>query len=61
MKMRGHDCHVQSAVGESFSFVIFGVIGVGALTFIVATVPETRGLSLEEIEAKLLGEKTEAS
>lgn len=44
-------------MGESITFAIFGVVGLFALAFIVVSVPETKGLSLEEIEAKLLGEK----
>lgn len=46
---------LQDLVGESYTFVIFGVISVVALGFVVTSVPETKGLSLEEIEAKLLG------
>src|SRR5699024_3171153 len=34
-------------------FLIFAVIGVGALIFVVKYLPETRGRSLEEIEADL--------
>lgn len=45
---------LQDLVGETFTFVIFGVISVVALVFVVTTVPETKGLTLEEIEAKLL-------
>lgn len=45
---------LQDLVGETFTFVIFGVISVAALVFVVTTVPETKGLTLEEIEAKLL-------
>lgn len=45
---------LQDLVGETFTFVIFGVIGVIALVFVITTVPETKGLTLEQIEAKLL-------
>ncbi|WP_182477900.1 sugar porter family MFS transporter [Staphylococcus succinus] len=34
-------------------FLIFAVIGIGALVFVVKYLPETRGRSLEEIEADL--------
>ncbi|SFB01885.1 Sugar transporter [Lentibacillus halodurans] len=34
-------------------FLIFAVIGIGALMFVVKYLPETRGRSLEEIEADL--------
>ncbi|KAG0557091.1 hypothetical protein KC19_11G101500 [Ceratodon purpureus] len=45
---------LQDLVGETFTFVIFGVIGIIALVFVITTVPETKGLTLEQIEAKLL-------
>lgn len=45
---------LQDLVGEANTFVIFGVISVVALAFVVTSVPETKGLTLEEIEAKLL-------
>lgn len=44
---------LQDLVGESYTFVIFGIIGTLALTFIYTSVPETKGLSLEQISAKL--------
>ena len=34
-------------------FLIFAIIGIGALIFVVKYLPETRGRSLEEIEADL--------
>ena len=34
-------------------FLIFAVIGIGALFFVIKYLPETRGRSLEEIEAEL--------
>ncbi|KAJ7538482.1 hypothetical protein O6H91_11G049900 [Diphasiastrum complanatum] len=43
---------IQELLGTPFTFVAFGAIGVGALLFIILTVPETKGLSLEEIESK---------
>eukprot|EP00249_Psilotum_nudum_P010830 c22796_g1_i1 orf=183-1709(+) len=44
---------LQEAVGTAATFCIFGIIGILALIFIIFMVPETKGLSLEEIEAKL--------
>lgn len=44
---------LQDLVGESYTFVIFGVLSLAALTFIFTSVPETKGLSLEQITAKL--------
>lgn len=49
---------LQDLVGETYTFLIFGVISVIALVFIVTRVPETKGLSLEQIEAKLQGKST---
>lgn len=45
---------LQQLVGDTCTFVIFGIVSVIALLFIVTTVPETKGLSLEQIEAKLM-------
>ncbi|BAU97404.1 sugar permease [Corynebacterium suranareeae] len=39
-----------SGVGITFSFLIFAVVGVIALTFVAKFVPETRGRSLEELD-----------
>ena len=44
---------LQDLVGESFTFLIFGIVSLVALTFIFTSVPETKGLSLEQITAKL--------
>mmetsp|Transcript_45165 Transcript_45165/g.72634 ORF Transcript_45165/g.72634 Transcript_45165/m.72634 type:complete len:129 (-) Transcript_45165:221-607(-) len=43
----------REKVGEAALFAQFAVIALFALAFENAKVPETRGLSLEEIEAKL--------
>ncbi|XP_043716458.1 D-xylose-proton symporter-like 2 isoform X2 [Telopea speciosissima] len=45
---------LKSLVGTGFVFVIFGVIAIFSLVFIFFIIPETKGLSLEEIEAKIL-------
>ncbi|MCO5587094.1 hypothetical protein L7F22_041040 [Adiantum nelumboides] len=42
---------LQDAIGTAATFSIFGAIGVLAVLFIILVVPETKGLSLEEIEA----------
>lgn len=44
---------LQDLVGESYTFVIFGIVSLVALGFIFTSVPETKGLSLEQITAKL--------
>ncbi|KAH7429178.1 hypothetical protein KP509_09G033900 [Ceratopteris richardii] len=44
---------IQNFLGASMTFVTFGVIGVISLLFIMSSVPETKGLTLEEIEAKI--------
>lgn len=44
---------LQDLVGESYTFVIFGIVSLVALVFIYTSVPETKGLSLEQITAKL--------
>eukprot|EP00268_Persea_americana_P002492 TRINITY_DN10751_c0_g1_i1.p1 TRINITY_DN10751_c0_g1~~TRINITY_DN10751_c0_g1_i1.p1 ORF type:complete len:506 (-),score=94.63 TRINITY_DN10751_c0_g1_i1:392-1909(-) len=45
---------LTALLGAGILFAIFGVIAVFSLLFIFFIVPETKGLSLEEIEAKLL-------
>ncbi|XP_078438354.1 D-xylose-proton symporter-like 2 [Wolffia australiana] len=45
---------LEALVGTGLLFAGFGVIGVLSLAFIFFLVPETKGLTLEEIEAKLL-------
>jgi len=39
------------AVGRSWTFWLYALVGLGALVFSYALVPETRGRSLEDIEA----------
>ncbi|CAI5504873.1 unnamed protein product, partial [Closterium sp. Naga37s-1] len=48
---------IQGALGQAGTFYSFATIGAGALLFIYLWVPETRGLQLEEIEAKLVAGK----
>ncbi|KAK1436077.1 hypothetical protein QVD17_01852 [Tagetes erecta] len=45
---------LETLVGAGVLFFIFGGIAVASLVFIVFIVPETKGMTLEEIEAKLL-------
>ncbi len=45
---------LQEAIGQTYTFIIFGIMGLFSLVFILVAVPETKGLSLEQIEAKLL-------
>jgi hypothetical protein len=51
------DCYfcivLQDLIGTGVLFASFGVIAVASLVFIFCIVPETKGLTLEEIEAKL--------
>ncbi|MCO5611863.1 hypothetical protein L7F22_066122 [Adiantum nelumboides] len=44
---------LKELLGTAGTFLMFGIIGVVALLFVIFKVPETKGLSLEEIEAKL--------
>ncbi|TVU02974.1 hypothetical protein EJB05_51520 [Eragrostis curvula] len=45
---------LQEILGPANIFFLFGAIAAFALVFVILKVPETKGLSLEEIESKLL-------
>ncbi|KAL5724678.1 Vacuolar glucose transporter 1 [Ranunculus cassubicifolius] len=45
---------LQTLLGTGMLFVVFGVIAILSLVFIYFIVPETKGLTLEEIETKIL-------
>jgi len=45
---------LQDIIGAGAVFFVFGGIAVFSLVFIFFIIPETKGLTLEEIEAKLL-------
>ena len=44
---------LEDLIGTGVLFAAFGVIAVASLSFIFCIVPETKGLTLEEIEANL--------
>ncbi|CAO2840739.1 unnamed protein product [Amaranthus hypochondriacus] len=44
---------LKELLGAGNLFLVFGAIGLLSLVFVLTLVPETKGLSLEEIEAKL--------
>ena len=44
---------LQELLGAGNLFLVFGAISLLALVFVLTLVPETKGLSLEKIEAKL--------
>ena len=48
----------NEAIGATWTFAIFAIIDAYALYFVYAHVPETKGLSLEEIEI-LLGSRVD--
>ncbi|KAL6636620.1 hypothetical protein ACP70R_024192 [Stipagrostis hirtigluma subsp. patula] len=45
---------LQELLGPENIFFLFGAIALLALVFVILNVPETKGLSLEEIESKIL-------
>lgn len=45
---------LQELLGGDNLFLLFGAIALVSLVFVVTVVPETKGLSLEEIESKIL-------
>lgn len=45
---------LKELLGADNLFLLFGAISLLSLVFVVVTVPETKGLSLEEIESKIL-------
>ena len=45
--------NLVGAVGSAGAFLVYGVLSLVALAFIATTVPETKGRSLEQIEAAL--------
>jgi hypothetical protein len=46
----------RTNLGEGLLFGQFALIALAAVAFINAQVPETRGLTLEEIEAQIMGD-----
>jgi len=45
--------NLVGAVGSAGAFVVYGVLSLFALAFVIMTVPETKGRTLEQIEAAL--------
>lgn len=45
---------LKELLGAENLFLLFGAIAILALVFVIGSVPETKGLSLEEIESKIL-------
>jgi len=50
---------MTEALGHSMTFWLYGLMSVAAWVFFFILVPETKGRSLEEIEASWLGEQKE--
>ena len=51
---------VRQRLGEAVLFGDFALVALAALAFIGALVPETKGMTLEEIEAQMRGECDDA-
>jgi hypothetical protein len=45
---------LQELLGAENLFLLFGAIALLSLLFVILVVPETKGLSLEDIESKVL-------
>jgi len=45
---------LQELLGAENLFLLFGAIAILSLLFVIFSVPETKGLSLEDIESKIL-------
>ncbi|MCM3569863.1 sugar porter family MFS transporter [Neobacillus mesonae] len=45
---------LSKAIGNSYLYIIYSIIGIGAFVFVYFLVPETKGRSLEEIEKDLV-------
>ncbi len=43
-----------STIGSSLTFLIYGIFAFAGLVFIIRVIPETKGKSLEELEAQLM-------
>jgi MFS transporter, SP family, major inositol transporter len=41
---------LTSAIGPTLTFVLFAVLGIGAIVFNASMLPETKGRSLEALE-----------
>ncbi|GJN22834.1 hypothetical protein PR202_gb10434 [Eleusine coracana subsp. coracana] len=54
LRTRGRGISLAESLGAANVFFLFGAIALLALVFVILNVPETKGLSLEEIESKIL-------
>ena len=46
---------IISAIGQTGTFVLYGAITLVSLVYVVAKVPETKGLSLKQVEEQIDG------